>query len=180
MWYPAKVTTAATEPVTVVEAKRQSNVFHDDDDALFAGFIAAARDHVERYCNISLGTQTVQVKCDGFCDFTRMPSAPAQSITSIVYVDTTGDEQTLADTVYELRNDELETAIVRKYGQQWPAVQIGSRITVTAVSGYAVLPASIKHAMLLWISEAYEQRESAAAPGWTAFDALLCNYRRGA
>lgn len=180
MWYPAKVTTAATEPVSVGEAKRQSNVFHDDDDALLAGFVAAARDHVEKYCNISLGTQTVEVKCDGFCDFVRLPLAPAQSITSIAYVDMAGDEQTLATSVYELRNDDLETAIVRKNGQTWPPLQMGSRITVTAVVGYAALPASIKHAMQLWIASAYEQRENAAAPGWTAFDALLCNYRRGA
>ena len=178
MWYPTKVTTPATEPLSATEAKRQSNVFHSDDDALFDGFIAAARDHVEKYCTILLGAQTVEVKCDGFCDFARLPIAPVTSITSIVYVDTVGAEQTLADTVYELRNDDLETAIVLKYGQRWPAIQMGSRITVTAVSGYATLPAAIKHAMLLWIADAYEQRENAAAPGWTAFDALLCNYRR--
>lgn len=178
MWYPAKVTTSATEPVTVVEAKRQTNVFHDDDDALFAGFISAARDHVEKYCSILLGEQTVEIKCDGFCDMARLPIAPVTSITSIVYVDTAGAEQTLPDTVYELRNDELETAIVHNYGQQWPAVRTGSRIAVTAVSGYVALPASIKHAMLLWIADAYEQRENTAAPGWTAFDVLLCNYKR--
>jgi uncharacterized phiE125 gp8 family phage protein len=180
MWYPEKVTAPATDPVSIDDAKRQSNVFHDDDNALLAGFGAAARDHVEKYCNILLGTQTVEVRCDGFCDMARLPLAPLQSVTSIIYIDAAGVEQTLPTTVYELRNDELETAIVRKYGQQWPAVQMGSRITVTATAGYSALPASIKHAMLLWISEAYEQRENAAAPGWTAFDALLSNYRRGA
>ena len=180
MWYPLKVTAPPTEPVSTVEAKRQSNIFHDDDDALIDGYIAAARDHVERYCGTPLATQTVEVKCDGFCDFARLPSAPVQSVTSVVYIDTDGAEQTLAGSAYELRNDGLEASIVRKYGQQWPAIQPQSRITLTAVVGYSALPASIKHAMLLWIAEAYEQRENAAAPSWTAFDALLCNHRRGA
>ncbi|MDW9899114.1 hypothetical protein GOB10_25750 [Sinorhizobium meliloti] len=180
MWYPPKVTTPPTEPVTVADAKRQSVVLHDDDNALFEALIAAARDHVERYCGTPLATQTIEVKCDSFCDMARLPLAPAQSVTSISYVDTDGATQALATSVYEERFDGLEAAIVTKYGQHWPAIHPGSRIILTAVVGYADLPASIKHAMLLWIADAYENRENDAAPAWSAFDALLCNHRRGA
>ena len=179
MWYPPRVTVQPSEPITKEEAKRQSVVLHSDDDTLFDALIAAARDHVERYCGTPLATQTVEVKCDGFCDFERLPLAPVQEVTSISYVDTAGAPQTLATNVYEGRFDGLEAAIVRKYGQQWPAIQPGSRITLIAEVGYEELPPSIRHAMLLWIAEAYEQRENAAAPGWTAFDSLLCNHRRG-
>lgn len=179
MWYPPKVTVQPTEPVSREEAKRQCVVLHDGDDALFDAYIAAARDHVERYCGTPLATQTVEVKCDCFADMDRLPLAPAQSVTSIAYVDTAGLPETLATSVYEHRFDGLDAAIVTKYGERWPAIQPGSRITLTAVVGYETLPPSIKHAMLLWIAEAYENRENAAAPGWTAFDALLCNYRRG-
>jgi uncharacterized phiE125 gp8 family phage protein len=160
--------------------KHQCVVLHDDDDGLFEGLIATARDHVERYCGTPLATQTVEAKCDCFGDMTRLSLAPAQSVTSIEYVDTAGAQQTLAASVYEERFDGLEAAIVTKHGQNWPAIQPGSRITLTAVVGYEEFPPSIKHAMLLWIADAYEQRENKELPGWSAFDALLCNHRRGA
>lgn len=178
MWYPPKVVTPPTEPVTVDEAKRQCVVLHDDDDALFDGLISAARDYVEKYTGTPLAPQTVEVKCDGFADMARLSVAPVTSV-AIAYLDTAGVQQDLAEADIELRADGLEASVVPAYGKQWPAVRMGSRITVTAEVGYETLPASIRHAMLLWIADAYEQRENAALPGWTAFDALLCNYRRG-
>jgi uncharacterized phiE125 gp8 family phage protein len=179
MWYPPKVTTPPTEPITADDAKRQCVVLHDDDDALFEGYIAAARDYVEKYTGTPLATQTVEIKCDCFADMVRLPVAPVTSLT-ISYVDTDGDNQTVDASDYELRADGLEASVVPAYGKRWPIPRSGSRITVTAVVGYTDMPKSIRHAMLLWIADAYEQRENAALPGWTAFDALLCNYRRGA
>ncbi|MBY5698529.1 head-tail connector protein [Rhizobium leguminosarum] len=180
MWYPQKVTLAPSEPISREDAKRQCVVLHDDDDALFDALIAAARDYVERYCNVPLATQTIEVKCDAFCDFERLPSAPVQSVTSIAYVATDGTDATVAPGDFEGRFDGLEASIIPAYGKQWPVPRNGSRITLTAIVGYAALPPSIKHAMLLWIADAYEQRENKELPGWTAFDALLCNHRRGA
>ncbi|WP_455918848.1 head-tail connector protein [Ensifer canadensis] len=181
MWYPAKVTTPPTvEPISEAEAKHRLHITFEDDDDDIKLMIASVRDHAEKYCNVRFASQTVEMKCDGFCDFARLPEAPVSTVSSIKYIDTAGAEQTLADTVYELRNDELEVEIVTKYGQQWPAIQPGSRITVTAVVGYSDAPAAVKQAMLLYIGDAYENRENAELDDWTAFDALLCNYRRGA
>jgi uncharacterized phiE125 gp8 family phage protein len=178
MWYPPKVLTPPTEPLTAADAKRQCVVLHDDDDVLFEGLIAAAREHVENYTGTPLAERTVEIKCDSFCDFTRLPLAPVSDV-DIEYIDTAGVVQTLPEAAYELRADGLEVSVAPAYGQQWPPIRMGSRITVTAVAGYDELPKPIRHAMLLWIAEAYEIRENGAAPGWTAFDALLCNYRRG-
>lgn len=178
MWYPPKVTTPPTEPITVEDAKRQCVVLHEDDDRLFEGLIAAARDYIEKYTGTMLAPQTVEIKCDSFADLARLPIGPVTSV-AVSYLDTAGAEQTLPEERYELRADGLEAAIVPAYGAQWPVGRPSSRIKVTAEAGYESLPASIRHAMLLWIAEAYEQRENAAAPGWTALDALLCNYRRG-
>lgn len=181
MWYPTKITVAATsEPLTTAEVKRRLHVDFADDDADIDLLIQSARDHGQKYCNVRFASQTVELKCDGFCDFARLPEAPVASVSSISYVDTDGATQTLATSVYELRADDLDAAIVTKYGQQWPAIQIGSRITVTAVVGYSAAPAAVKHAMLLWIADAYENRENAKIEDWTALDALLCNFRRGA
>lgn len=179
MWYPATVTDAAdVEPVSLPDAKKHCRAeYHTDDDAYISGLISAARDHIERYTGTRIGEQIITLKCDGFADFCAVPEAPLQSV-AVNYVDTDGAAQTLPDTVYELRADDLDTKIVLKYGQTWPAIQHGSRITVTAVAGYAATPPAIKHAMLLWVGSAYEVREDAPAVGRTAFDDLLTNFRR--
>lgn len=179
MWYPAVSTEEPTaEPITLPEAKKHVRAeYHTDDDAYLGTLIASARDHVERYTGTLVAERSATIKCDGFGDFCSVPMAPVQGVV-ITYLDTAGAEQTLVDTVYELRNDDLRTAIVLKYAQAWPAVQPGSRITVTADAGYALVPPALKHALLLWIGDAYEVRENEPAAGRTAFDDLLTNFRR--
>ncbi len=179
MWYPSTVTVAAaSEPIDLATAKAQLRVDFDDDNELIERLIEASRNHVEKYCGIRLATETVTAKCDAFSDMAWLPDAPVQSVTSIVYTDTAGAEQTLADTVYELRADGLEASIVLKYGQQWPAILPGSRITLTAVVGYATVPPAVMQAVILNISESYEQREPTPIGDRTTFDNLLCNFRR--
>lgn len=179
MWYPATITVAATaEPVTVPEAKRQCHVTYADEDDHFADLISAARNHVEKYCGVRFSPQTVEMKCDRWADMACLPEGPVQSVTSVKYTDTDGVEQTLPTTVYETRADGLEARVALKYGQVWPATQLGSRITVTAEVGTVAVPPAVKYAMLAWISEAYDSRGVAVGENTELFDALLSNYRR--
>lgn len=186
MWYPASITVAAAaEPVTLAEAKAQCRIDDTSSDTILGIQIAAARAHVEAYCGVRFAEQTVAIKCDNFDDFAWLPEAPVQSITSITYVDTAGATQTLADTVYEERFDGLSAEIVLKHGQTWPAIQPGSRITVTAVVGYEEVPESVKQAMLLLIGFWFENRETVNVGNITTAlpfgtDALLANHRRNA
>lgn len=180
MWYPAKVTEApATLPVTVDEVKLRLRIDAADDAADVELLVASATDHVEKYCNTPLVSRTVEVKCDSFADMAYLPIAPVSAVESITCIDTAGDEQTVPDTVYELRAEGLSAAIVLKSGHAWPVAQTGSRITVTATAGYDEVPPAVKHAILLYIGDAYAVRENGSAPDWTAFDSLLSNYRRG-
>lgn len=181
MWYPASVTTApSAEPVTVDEVKAQAIIDDSDNDALIGRLIGAARSHVEAYCNIVLAERIVLVRCDAFSDFARLPIAPVQEIESISYIDRAGDAQTLPDTVYELQSGGLDVSIALKAGQRWPERLPSSRITVSALVGYEDdIPAAIKHAMLIWIADSYAKREIETSAEFTAFDALLCNFRRG-
>jgi uncharacterized phiE125 gp8 family phage protein len=179
MWYPATITGPVTEPVTAAEVKAQANVDFADDDVLVTRLIAVARNHAEMYCSTRIPSQTAVMKCDSFADMARLSEAPVQSVTSITYMDVDGATQTIADTVYELRADGLEASIVLKPERAWPAIQPRSRVTLTAVVGYADVPPAIKHAMLLFIAGGYAERENSKDEGWTVFDSLLCNYRRG-
>lgn len=188
MWYPASITTpAAAEPVSWDEAEAHLRLDGDtSEQALVERLIAAARAHVEAYTGTRLASQTVSVKCDCFTDLARLPEAPVTSVTSIEYVDTAGTTQTLSTDVYELRADGIEAAIVRKYNQVWPAIRLGSRITLTAVVGYAAAPDDVRHAMLLLVGAWYENREQtvvgvsvADLPMPVSAEALLANHRRG-
>lgn len=187
MWYPATITVpAATEPVSIAEARLQCSIETDETefDDLLNRLIAAARGHVESYCATRFASQTVAVKCDAFADMARLAEAPVNSVTSIVYVDTAGADQTLLTDVYELRSDGLEASIVLKYGQAWPSIRPGSRITLTAVVGTASVPAAVKHAMLMLLAHWTKTRE-AVVTGEAAIETpigvadLLCNHRRG-
>lgn len=180
MWYPASVTTAPSgEPVTAAEVKAQAVIDHNDDDALIDRLIGAGRSHVEAYCNIILPEQIVAVRCDAFCDFVRLPIAPVQEIEGITFFDSSGIQQTLPETIYELKSDGFEVSVALKSGQRWPDRLPASRITVSALVGYENIPSAIKHAMLLWIADSYARRGNEDAVGFSAFDALLCNFRRG-
>lgn len=182
MWYPATVTAAAaSEPITLAEAKAQCSVESSDEDTYLGGLISAARAHIESVCGIKIITQTVVVKCDGFTDLAALPIAPVASISSITYVDTAGASQTLSTDVYELRASGLSASIVLKFGQAWPTIQTGSRITVTAIAGAATAPAEIKHAALMLVAHWFLNREAVGpdnmAPMPMAVDALLTNWR---
>lgn len=185
MWHAPTVSVApAAEPVTADQARQWARVDEGDTayDADLDVLVAAARAHVEQYTGTKLVTQTIQVLCDYFSDFARLPLGPVQSISSVAYVDTEGATQTLATSVYELIKLDpsgVEARIALKYGQSWPAQTPGSRITVTLVAGYATVPEDVTLALRMLISDRFHDRENPAAAGWHAVDSLLSNHRRG-
>lgn len=182
MWYPATIAAPASEPITLVQAKTQCRIETADTsfDTEIGRLITAARSHAELVCGQRFGVRSsVALKCDTFEDFARLPEAPVNSVASVSYVDIDGDAQTLADTVYELRNDGLEVSIVLKYNQSWPAIRPGSRVTVTATIG-AAPSESVVQAMLVWIDDQFHGREPIMVGALTVFDMLTINDRRNA
>ena len=76
MWYPSAVTVAAAELVTIAEARQQARSDTDTDlDAELTRLITVARNHVESYCGIRIGAQTIVAKCDSFNELARLPDA---------------------------------------------------------------------------------------------------------
>jgi uncharacterized phiE125 gp8 family phage protein len=178
MWYPVADEVAA-EPVTLDEAKAHLRTDLDVEDALIEGLIFASRAHVEAYCNQMFAAHAMTWACDSFSDLSRLPAAPAISITSIGFINLDGEAQTLLAGVYILRPDGLNPNIALVPGQSWPQIQPGSRITLTGEFG-ANCPKDVKHAILLLIGDDGEARGNTARPVWTTVDALLSNHRRGA
>jgi uncharacterized phiE125 gp8 family phage protein len=172
MWQQHAVTAEPTEePITVEEARAQVELTEGDDsfDTLLNLYIPAARGHFEDVTGgHKLITQTVEMRCSCWADLARLPIAPLQSITSVKYLDTAGDEQTLAAEAYEtigVGAKSLEPAIRLKIGQSWPQVRpVSDAIRVVALAGYgaaANVPAKLKHPLLLLIGHWFAQREAA-------------------
>lgn len=180
-WLPTVQTVApASEPLTLTEAKEQCRVDGSDSDNVLNAYIKAARAFVEDYTGKRLVSQTVEMRCSSFNDLSRLPTAPVTSISSVTYIDTAGDTQTLSTDVYEAVLIGDEPLIRLKVEQSWPSVRDArDAIKVTAVVGFADPDddelEDIKNAMRLMIGAWYDDRSVGDVPPGTV--ALLCNHR---
>jgi hypothetical protein len=171
----------ATEPISVQDAKNFLKVDTSDDDALIATFITAARMRVESAAYHKLITQTLQLTLDwfpwgpafGYYGGYGMRSArdpypvielepPAQSITSVTYLDPSGAVQTLSPSLYRLDANSRPSRLTPALNQIWPATaQEMAAVTVTYVCGFgtaAQVPSNLIQAMRVLIDSYYENR----------------------
>ena len=161
------ITPPTTEPITLAEAKAQCRIDGTVEDALLAGYIAAAREYCESVDWRAYMTQTIEQWLEGWpCDDEiELPRPPLQSISKIEYYDTADTKYTLSSAVYAADAISTPGAAHLKYNQVWPATVLRdyNAICVTYVAGYAsaaLVPQSIKQAMLLLVSHWYENREA--------------------
>jgi uncharacterized phiE125 gp8 family phage protein len=163
---PVRVTLEPqSEPVTLDEAKSQCRLQSGEDDALVESLIIAARRQVEKWEWRSHVTQTVTLKLDRFpCGPIYLPRPPLQSVTSIVYVDSNGDAQTLAPSAYTVDSHSEPGRIVPAYGEVWPVTQaVPNAVTVVYIAGYggaAQVPAETRAAIRLLVGHLHENREA--------------------
>jgi uncharacterized phiE125 gp8 family phage protein len=154
----------AVEPLSVDDAKTHMRIDIDAEDAYIAVLIKSARLRAEAFINKQLITATYTLKLDSFPSVISIPRSPAQEITSITYVDTDGDTQTLSSDVYTLDSDSEPGRIYEAYGESWPSHRpIRNAITVTFKAGYgdaaANVPDDIIHAIKLFTAAYHEERE---------------------
>lgn len=153
----------ATEPVTTAEAKTHLRVTDSNSDTYIDTLIATARLACERETNRAFITQTWVLRLDSFPDVIRLRKCPVISVSSIAYVDSNGDSQTLSSSLYQVDTSTEPARIIPAYGQTWPTTrsQINA-VTVTFTCGYggaSSVPVAIKHAIKLLISHWFEVRE---------------------
>lgn len=148
------------EPVTVAELKAHARITNDEEDVKLAGYITAAREHIEGLTGRALATQSRETSLDWFPCFSviRFGRAPLISVESVKYLDGDGVEQTLAASEYvvDVRSEpgELQLAL----NASWPkTANLRNCVRISYTCGYASTPAVLKQAVLFLAAHWYEQ-----------------------
>jgi uncharacterized phiE125 gp8 family phage protein len=122
-------------------------------------------------CGLALITQTIRVELlagPPAGSVIMLPIPPAQSITSVAYVDTAGATQTLASAAYSLFSGAAtEALLLEADGYSWPSTLAGvGSFVVTYSAGFgdtaAAVPQELRQAILLLVGSWYSNREGIA------------------
>jgi uncharacterized phiE125 gp8 family phage protein len=174
-------TEPSEEPVSIPELRDAARITAKTHDAQLGAFLIAARKVIEEsYLWRALITQTCVDRFDSFADEMELRWSPVQSLTSVAYLDTDEDSQTLAATYYELGQNNGLGIVRLKYDQSWPTVlSHPDSVTVTSVCGYGDdaedVPQPIRQAIILHALWQHTQREGMEYPG-AAISSLLGPY----
>lgn len=181
----------ADDLLTLTEAKNHLRVDGSTEDTLISSLIDAATatlDGPRGKLGRALVEQEWTLILDSFSAEITIPLPRLMSIDEIRYLNTSGDEITLAASEYEaigIGGD--EPAYVRPaYGKEWPDTwDFPGAVEIDFSAGYgaaAAVPDPIKQAALLLIGHLYANRE---ATSWAqalqvlpmGFDDLIQPYR---
>lgn len=165
-------------PISVKEAKEHLRVdldFTEDDDYINA-LIQTATQTAEQFLHRRLITQTwyKYLECWPTEDRIIMPLGKLQSVTSLKYKDSDGDESTWTASNYIVDTNSDPGEIVLAYNGVWPTVTLypSNPITIEFVCGYGTdgsdIEDNILHAIKVAISNMYENRESVVITGGSA------------
>lgn len=148
MMYDIKHNTQPSEIVTTAEVKRKLNISYTDDDTLLGELITRARQQIERFCAIAIGSQTKTwiFDADGYCEY----HIPYQPVISVESVNEKTDYNTYtALVVYE--DYDLD-------GYKTVTPFAGGRFKVEYTTGYTTLPEALKDAIISQVVYLYENR----------------------
>ena len=180
------ITAPTSEPndLTIVKTHCLIDAGITDFDALLGLYSGAARELIERECNIALGEQTMLMTLDSFpCEDERIlaeselavllyragkievPSPPLQSVDWIKYYDTTGALATLSPSAYEVHADtEDDCGYVNPvYNTSWPSTQTkrgAVQMQVKCGARLTPIPKMICAAHLLIVGDMFKYRET--------------------
>lgn len=152
------------EPVTIEEALSHLRIDGTDEDAYVGSLLIAARRYAENVLQRQIMRATFTLTLDYFPDTILLPYPPLGAVSSITYADSSGTTQTLSASIYQVVNDPHGASIVPSYGNVWPATRTKPEaVTVTYTAGWstrALVPQTIKQAILLIIGHWFENREA--------------------
>jgi len=158
------VTAPATEPVSLATARTALRADGLGEDEYIMTLITVAREWAEAFTNRALITQTWRATFDNGTlptgNIIELPRPPLVSVTSITYVDTDGDQQTLATSYYTV---DTETSPGRILFEDMPAIKSTlSSLVVNYTCGYGAsgddVPSRFHQAILYLVNHFYENR----------------------
>jgi uncharacterized phiE125 gp8 family phage protein len=162
-------TPIAFEPVTLAEVKVWLRVDHAVDDALIEGLIAAARERAEHYTNTAFARRALEITAPAGTTRIRPSLGPVVSITSV-----TDDGILLPQSGYSILSSCADTVELAA-----PAVgEVVLLLEVGAATTPEEIPAVVRLAMQLMITEHYENRSDRIRKLPTATENLLNTVRR--
>ena len=185
------ITPASTLAVSLVEAKAHLRVDSSDEDTLITALITSATETAEQITGRAIMPQTWELTQDAFDDPMVLTRVPVASVTSVNYLNESGNLIVLDPSAYDLYNtDDFGYAtVLPAYETAWPATRdTTNAVAVRYVAGYAdaaSVPEGIKQWIKLTVSAMFENREaeaySSSAVSTTVkmsfVDALLDRYR---
>lgn len=168
-----ELVSTSSDLLTTQEAKDHLRITTSDEDSLIDEYIKAATKAAERYTNRAFLTTTYKQYLDSFpiSDggiFLLRP--PLKSLTSIDYVDTDGNTQTLDSSKYQV-DDAREPAIVFPTpDEEWPDTQEDKlqAVTIKYDAGYGdsdAVPDEIKHAVKILVGHFYDESRTGTVVG---------------
>lgn len=179
-----KRTTDPTTPLlTTAQAKLHLRVDHSDEDTPIDSLVKAATYKAEDYCRRAFVTQSWTYTLDRFPLWElKIPRPPLISLTSLTYIDTDGNTQTLSSSAYRLATNGTPARLTPAYNTVWPVVRPQTIDSVTLVysAGYGSassnVPEPIVSAVKLILGHLYNVRdENAEIPKQALW--LLDGYR---
>ena len=151
--------------ITLDQAKKQLKMedLGTFDDDIIQDCIDAAIDEAENYCNTSIKQRKYKVQIASWEDNFEFKKQKVTAIDSVTYKDTSGNDQTLAASNYQLLPIDSYASIIQFLDfNNLPEVQEdnATAITINFTVGYAdgKIPAAIRAAINLLITDNYEYR----------------------
>lgn len=164
---------APAEPlITVAEAKANSRLLGDREDAVVRQKIRQATAEAEEYTERLFAPQTLAFAFEGWTSLFPVPRAPARLI-GVEYDGPLGPVE-LAASSYVTTHQGEWLYVARSRAMEWPALGVDGRVRVVADCGYTTreeIPEQAAGAILARVNELLEDRSS-ASPSARFYDAL--------
>jgi uncharacterized phiE125 gp8 family phage protein len=170
------VITAPAQVVTTADLRKHLRyaTTTTEQDTELVGFLNAAHEYAQGYCNQSFGSQTLELALDAFPEGPiKLDSGPVTAITSVKYIDTDGVEQTLSSTLYTLDSYSMTAYVTEAFNTTWPETRdIRNAVKVRYVAGATALPGAVRSALLIHVAH-LDQNRGASSEIPEQVDALL-------